>query len=448
VTNGREVEPPYERHAGEVLAAAYSPDGGFIASAGTGRVIRVWKAAGRQDVAVLHGHLWDVTGLAFSADGRRLASTSRGATPGREGSVRFWEVGAGTGLPVLRGHTKYVYPVAYSPDGRWIASGSWDKTVLLWDARTGEPCAKLRHPGALFTLAFAPDSSWLATGCGVDGQLRIWSLATAEVRRLIKGSGSRLVGVAVSPDGESLAVFDFRRNMTIYEVATGRAIASGKGSALTYSADGRWLAGAGEDDKVLCLWDARTRQMVARFTGHTEAITSVAFSPDSRRLVTAGGRDRTVRVWDVSTGTVRVLEGHSDEVFTAVFHPGGTRIASAGKDRDVWLWDAATGEEVVRLQGHANYVWSLAFSPDGATLVSGSGDGAVRLWDTEPLAKRHRARREAEALRPEVDQLLERLFREKSSASEVVAALQADAGLGEPRRRAALQAVLRRQAPP
>ncbi|HKB37867.1 MAG TPA: WD40 repeat domain-containing protein, partial [Gemmataceae bacterium] len=251
-----------------------------------------------------------------------------------------------------------------------------------------------------------------------------------------------------SPDGKTLAACDIQRNLKIYEVATGRAIASGTGSALAYSPDGRWLAGAGENSKVLCLWDARTLRPVAQFTGQTEEIRSVAFSPDGRQLVSAGGRDRIVRVWDVSTGTSRALEGHTGEVFTAVFHPGGKRVASAGRDRAIWLWDLATGEEVARLQGHSNYVWSLAFSPDGATLVSGSGDGTVRLWDTEPLAKRHQAWRQARRLRPAADRLLERLFQEKKSVREVVATLQADPGLDEPLRRAALRAVLRKQAPP
>jgi WD40 repeat protein len=79
----------------------------------------------------------------------------------------------------------------------------------------------------------------------------------------------------------------------------------------------------------------------------------------------------------IDSGACRVLIGHTDEVFAAAFHPGGTRLASAGRDRAVWLCDLAKGEHVVRLQGHTSYVWSLAFSPDGKTLVSGSGDGTV-----------------------------------------------------------------------
>jgi hypothetical protein len=130
-------------------------------------------------------------------------------------------------------------------------------------------------------------------------------------------------------------------------------------------------------------------------------------------------------------------------VYAAVFHPAGARVASAGRDRAIWLWDLATGQEVARLEGHANYVWSLAFSPDGTSLVSGSGDSTVRLWDTEPLARRQTARRESEALRPEAQRLVERLFAERRDPDQVFAHLRADETLSGSMRQAALREVIR-----
>ena len=195
---------------------------------------------------------------------------------------------------------------------------------------------------------------------------------------------------------------------------------------LAYSPDGRLLAGTGEDGTQIDIWDTQTHRPTARLTGHTGLVYSVAFSGDGLLMASASS-DRTVRVWEVAAARcVAVLTGHTDEVFTAAFHPDGKRLASAGRDRAIWLWDLSTGEEVARLEGHTNYVFSLAFSPDGASLVSGSGDGTVRIWDTAPPALRHKARREAEALRPEAERLVMKLWREKNDPAEVVEAIRRD----------------------
>jgi hypothetical protein len=104
--------------------------------------------------------------------------------------------------------------------------------------------------------------------------------------------------------------------------------------------------------------------------------------------------------------------------------------------------------EVARLPGHSSYVWSLAFSPDGNTLASGSGDATVRLWDTAPLKVRYQARREAAALRPEAERLVEQLWRQKNDWGAVAETLRADGALSEPLRQAALHEVMRRAQPP
>ena len=453
-TTGREVEAAYDRHTGEVVTAAYSPDGKSVASGGTDRTIRVWEASNRRDVAVLHGHTGFVSDLAFSADGLRLASTSQFGRfqYASDDTVRLWEVSQHADGPVLRGHTSYVYPVALSPDGRWIASGSWDNTVRLWDAMTGESCAILPHPGSVRALAFGPDSSWLVSGCHLDRSLWIWKVATAQLEKKFKGPGSNFVqALAVSSDGARIAAADSDGSASIIETETGEQVHSfrmatgiGEKKSLAYSPDGRLLAGTGEVGTQIDIWDTRTYRRSARLTGHEGAIFSVAFSGDGHLLASASA-DHTVRVWDLAAAKcVAVLTGHTDQVFSAVFHPDGKRLASAGRDRAIWLWDLATGQEVARLEGHTNYVFSLAFSPDGSNLASGSGDGTVRLWDTEPPARRHQARREAEALRPEAERLVARLFAELHEATDVVVRLRADQTLSDPLRHAAVRAVMRR----
>jgi WD40 repeat protein len=446
---GREAERPYERHGAILYCAVYSPDGQWVASGGEDRTIRVWRAQGLEDVAVLHGHLDYVVEVAFTPDGRRLVSRSSHLdAKAWQGPALVWDLDPRAALPVLRGHKDGVYPVAYSSDGRWLASGSWDHTVRVWDAATGELCAILPHDRSVEGLAFGPDGNWLVTGCNADNCLRVWDVATTQVRKKIPFDIRNSHALTVSPDGTRLATRDYdwgtgAWRLSVFDIASCRLLCTTNGSALAYSPDGRWLAATAPDEKTLLLLDARTHEAIDRFSGHEKAIFKAVFSPDSSLLASCS-QDHTVRLWQIGNGKCQVLEGHTDVVYAVTFHPDGTRLATAARDGVIWLWDVARGEEVVRLRGHEAFVWSLAFSPDGATLASGSGDKTVRLWDSAPLKTRYQARREAAALRPEAERLVQQLWRKHSTAAKVVGALRADPALSEALRQAALRAVLRR----
>src|SRR5262249_7344061 len=162
------------------------------------------------------------------------------------------------------------------------------------------------------------------TGGDGDDRLRIWDVATARVRKEIRGIGPSVRLIALSPDGARVAVGTWdeqnKDRMSVCDLESEERLFSSAGHALAYSPGGRWLAVGAADEMTVLLLDARTHEKVARFEGHEKLVDSAAFSPDGRLLATCS-RDSIVRLWQVPGGACRELPGHTDEVYAVAFHP-------------------------------------------------------------------------------------------------------------------------------
>ena len=312
-----------------------------------------------------------VTAVAFSPDGRLLASASW------DNTLRLWDAATGAAVRTLEGHQDSVYAVAFSPDGRLLASASWDNTVRLWDPATGAAVRTLEgHQERVSAVAFSPDGRLLASAAW-DYTVRLWDPATGAAVRTLEGHQNSVNAVAFSPDGRLLASASTDNTVRLWDPATGAAVRTLEGhqervNAVAFSPDGRLLASASTDNTVR-LWDPATGAAVRTLEGHRRWVNAVAFSPDGRLLASASG-DKTVRLWDPATGAaVRTLEGHQEWVNAVAFSPDGRLLASASTDNTVRLWDPATGAAVRTLEGHQEQVNAVAFSPDGRLLASASG---------------------------------------------------------------------------
>ena len=309
---------------------------------------------GQMPDTFLAGHEWAVNSVAFSPDGKTLASGSSDDT------IKLWDVATSALKATLEGHEEGVSSVAFSPDGKTLASGSYDYTIKLWDVATSALKATLEgREERVYSVAFSPDGKTLASG-GQGHKLRLWDVATGTLTDILPEDSwtyirDRIWNVAFSPDGKTLAS-GRRKDIHILDIDLRNKRSEAETAALLKA------------------------QILITGSGYSN---SPLRSRNTNGLLSIYTYKNVIDLWDVPSGTLKAtLEGHTDGIYSIGFSPDGTTLVSGSEDRTVRLWDVTRQpkDPKATLSDHGDGVYSVAFSPDGTRLASGSGDGSVRIW--------------------------------------------------------------------
>ncbi len=336
--------PPFF-HADRLLAARFSPDGKWIATAARDQSARLWNALTGEAVGAPIRHAGRINVLAFSPDGNSLLTASN------DRFARVWSVPAGTELFSLK-HDGAVVASQFSPRGDRLATACADRQVRVFDARTGEPLLhSLPHRDPIESLAFSPDGWWLATAA--QGEVCVWETSSGSLRHRLPVPGSC--------------------------------------GLVQFSGDNRWLAAAGQHGEnnnwEVWLWQPADDSPRATTLAHGHRIYALNFSPDSRRLVVAHAENRA-DVWEPATGRSLFKLSHAAMVYAAEFSPDGRRILTGSVDKTARLWDATTGKPIAEPMLHGGRVIHAEFSRSDDLLLTASWDQTVRTWrvSAEPPA--------------------------------------------------------------
>ncbi len=290
----------------------------------------------------LLGHTNTVGCVAFSADGRRLATGSD------DGTVRGWDVQTGHALWRSRDPLDWVRGIAWMPSGQQIVSASWDHTIRVWDAAKGTQVEQLpRQSQPVRTVAVSQDGRFIVWG-GNDKQVHLWDRTAGHAIHRFAQQSDIVNGVALSRDG-------------------------------------RWLAavtGTGEGD--VHIYDLRSGKEIGHFSVRASNPIGVDFSPDGRMILCVAGPE-VACLWDVLTAkTMRSFANpHGYQGYpirAAAISPNGKHVLTAHTAGKLLVWDARTGEMLTSLIGHKAAVTTVACSPDGHYAASGGDDRTVRIW--------------------------------------------------------------------
>ena len=344
--------------------------------------------------------------MRFSPDGTRLAV-------GTDVGVWVYDVPRAEETALFTGHTGQVNALAFSTDGKMLASGGFANPVIqLWDLTTDSKLTTLKlaeRYESIAVLTFSEDNTRLIS-LDKFGKITHWDVNTGKRLSNRSKRADSYDAVTVSQDGTTFATGNRQGKIYLRDSTTGRLLVSFRGHArlweslksilgwtdqppqdeevraLAFSPDGKMLA-SGSEDKRVRVWNIEKRFKHATLTGHKEWITAVAFSTDGK-TVASGDAGKVIKLWAVGTGRERAtLRGHKNTINALTFAPDGPLpysgcLVSGSADGTIRFWDPKTGQELLTFTtGHTEWVKAFAFSENDTTLASAAFNGTVEVWN-------------------------------------------------------------------